>query len=114
MTPILAEIQNVGLAASGFVLVLFSIMMFALCVCLIIAPLMIWMHVKGMRAELRDLATQINFAVKQVGADVKQIRATMSTPALGVDCPGCGKKVQPNANGTGRCVACGQMFRVER
>jgi len=114
MTPILAEIQNVGLAVGGLALFFLWLTGLIFAICLIIAPLLIWYHLAKMRAELRDLATQINFAVKQVGADVKQIRATMANPDLGVDCPNCGKKVQPNANGSGRCGACGVMFRVER
>jgi len=110
----IADAAGVANAISTTAVLVLVVINVIFIICLIIAPLMIWHHVKGMRGELRDLATQIRFDQAKISADVKQIRTTLANPDLGVDCPSCGKRVQPNGNGTGKCDGCGQMFRVER
>ena len=87
---------------------------FVFAIMLVIAPLMIWNHLAKLRVELRDALSQMKCDQAKIAADVRQMRVSASNTDTGVPCPKCGKQVQPNENGTGRCGSCGQMFRIER
>ena len=110
---ILAQVEP--MVAGAFVpMLLLSIVVLVFLVALLIAPLMIWKHVKGLRKDLADVHRIMRSDQGKFAADVKRIGELIAPAQSIIDCPSCGATARPNASGAAICTGCGAKLQVER